>query len=374
MRRATVPEYDVGINFSGFTADDCVAEWEDVRPGARPPLVVLGPLGRWLDGAGLGDGHVHVERIGDGHSNVTCRIERHDLRAVLRRPPRPPLPPSAHDVLREARVVGALHRDLPVPRILAVCDDPTVTGAPFYVMEELEGDVIAGAVPAALDTPGERAGIGCQVAERLAEVHAVAWREGELRDLGRPEGYLERQIRRFGGLWGQTGRDLPAMDRVGARLATRCPASARHTLVHGDYRLGNLMFAAGPPARVVGILDWELCTIGDPLADLGYLCAVWTEPGDAPRTLDLNAVTRAAGFPTRAELIERYARASGLDGLESVGWYEALALWKAAVLMENNHQRARAGHSDDPFALSYGAVVAELAERAAALVGVSTGR
>jgi aminoglycoside phosphotransferase (APT) family kinase protein len=357
-----------------FSPDDLVDDWDDRARSGRPPLLVRAPLERWMDAHGFGTGRLRARPIGDGHSNVTCLIERGAWRGVLRRPPRPPLPPSAHDVLREARIVAALHGSVPVPRVLASCDSDDVIGAPFFVMELLDGHVIGDVVPPWLDSSTARAGVGPAVVSRLADLHAYDWRSGALSGLGRPSGYLERQLRRFGGLWQATGRDLPVMERVAEALVAGRPETTRVTLVHGDYRLGNLMFAKALPVRIVGVLDWELCTIGDPLADLGYLCAIWTERDDAERLMDLNGVTRAEGFSTRADLVELYARAAGAEGLDDLPWYEALALWKAAVLMENNRLRALSGASDDVFALGYADVVEQLAGRAAAALDVPSPR
>ena len=201
---------------------------------------------------------------------------------MLRRPPRPPLPPSAHDVLREARLLRALApTPARVPAVLAVCEDPAVIGCPFYVMERIGGEVIVSSLPPALDSPAQRRQIGEELIEALVEIHAVDWRAAGLEGFGKPTGYLERQLRRFGGLWVlNKTREIPAMERVGAWLAENMPESGPASIVHGDYRLGNTIFAAQPPARLVAVLDWEMATIGDPLADLGYLCMMWTESGD----------------------------------------------------------------------------------------------
>ena len=203
---------------------------------------------------------------------------------VLRRPPRGPLPPSAHDVLREARVLSALAGRARVPAVLAVCDDESVIGAPFYVMERVEGHVVTSSVPAALDNPDDRRRIGEELVDGLVEVHAVDWRDAGLEGFGKPTGYLERQLRRFTGLWEHNRtRDIPAVESVGEWLGEHMPESAPPaTVVHGDYRLGNTMMAPAAPARLVAIFDWEMATIGDPLADLGYLCTLWVDRNDPP--------------------------------------------------------------------------------------------
>ena len=302
-----------------------------------------------------------------GHSNITYLVTRGDAEFVLRRPPRPPLPPSAHDVLREARLLSAL-QDAPVrtPRVLLVCDDESVIGAPFYVMERVEGDVITQSPPDALDTAEHRARAADELVDALVEVHAVDWQACGLEGFGKPTGYLERQVRRFGGLWEHNKtRELPVLERVGAWLAENMPESGAATIVHGDYRLGNTMFAHGAPARLVSIFDWELATIGDPLADVGYLTATWAEheEGQTSTTFDLSAVTRAEGFPSRAGLIARYEERTGRS-MSAVNWYQALALWKAAVFMEGNYKRSLAGTTDDPYLALFDEGVPQLAERA----------
>ncbi|HSD77838.1 MAG TPA: phosphotransferase family protein, partial [Solirubrobacteraceae bacterium] len=240
-----------------------------------------------------------------------------------------------------------------------------VLGAPFYVMEKIAGEVITTALPPALDTPGERRRIGEQLVDALVELHAADWRALGLEGFGRPTGYLERQLRRFLGLWEHNRtREIAAVERVAGWLASNLPESPPATIVHGDFRLGNAMFAAAPPARLVAIFDWEMATIGDPLADVGYLCMMWSEAGDPSGGMfDLGAVTRAEGFPARAELVARYEERSGRT-MRDIRWYTTLALWKAVVFMEGNYRRAISGASDDAFNRAFGDGVVELARRA----------
>jgi aminoglycoside phosphotransferase (APT) family kinase protein len=351
--------------------DDIVHSHADVAAGARPPLLVLQPLRGFLDAHGLGAGEIAVEPIGEGHSNVTYLIQRESgPQLVLRRPPRPPLPPSAHDVLREARLLRALEpTPARMPSVLAVCEDEQLIGCPFYVMERVEGEVIVSATPAALDTPEQRRRIGEQLIEALVEIHAVDWRAAGLEGFGKPTGYLERQLRRFGGLWElNKTREIPSVERVGAWLAEQIPnqdQSTPATIVHGDYRLGNTMFAERAPAELVAVFDWEMATIGDPLADVGYLCMFWSEAGDPEGGLreHLGRVTRAEGYPTRAELIARYEQLSGRS-VSDLRWYTVLALWKSVVFMEGNYKRAVAGTTDDPYLKQFGDGVLELARQA----------
>jgi aminoglycoside phosphotransferase (APT) family kinase protein len=329
-----------------------------------PPLLVRRPLEAFLDARGLGSGPLEAAPVGEGHSNVTYVIRRSGGAWVLRRPPRPPLPPSAHDVLREARLLTAVQdADVRTPDVIATCDDEGVIGAPFYVMELIEGHVMTAAVPPALD--GEEGRIGEQLIDALVEVHAVDWRACGLEGYGKPTGYLERQLRRFGGLWEHNRtRELPVLDRVTAWLADHLPSSGEATIVHGDYRLGNTMFAPRAPARLVAIFDWELATIGDPLADVGYLVATWSQHDDPEDALrGLSAATRRPGFPTRDELIARYEERSGRS-MSDVRWYMTLALWKSAVFLEGSYKRRLAGTTEDEFFDRLEAGVPAIAERA----------
>jgi len=333
------------------------------------PLIVREPLAAYLDERGLGSGPVEAERIGEGHSNVTYLIRRGDEQFVLRRPPRPPLPPTAHDVLREARLLSAVQdAEVRTPRVLDACDDDSILGVPFYVMEYLEGTVITGAVPEVVDTPEERRRISEELVDSLVEMHAVDWHACGLEGFGKPTGYLDRQLRRFGGLWEiNKTRELPLVQEVGEWLAANKPESPPATIVHGDYRLGNTMFANDVPARLIAIFDWEMATIGDPLADLGYMTATWSEPprgeGRKETMFDRLTVTHQEGFLARDELIARYEERTGRS-MSDLRWYQALALWKAAVFMEGNYKRSLAGTTDDPYLALFDQGVPQLAEAA----------
>jgi aminoglycoside phosphotransferase (APT) family kinase protein len=331
------------------------------------PLLVREPLEAFLDEQGLGSGPVEAERIGEGHSNITYLIRRDGKPLVLRRPPRPPLPPSAHDVLREARLLRAVEEtDVRAPRVLATCADESVLGVPFYVMEYVEGSVITTEIPEPLDNPEQRRLIGEELIESLAEVHSVDWRACGLEGFGKPTGYLDRQLRRFNGLWEHNKtRELPVVREVADWLASNKPESPESTIVHGDYRLGNTMVADDPPARLIAIFDWELCTIGDPLADVGYLTVTWVDEDDPQDTMfsALTTVTQREGFPRRDELIELYEQRSGRS-VSDLRWYQALALWKAAVFMEGNYKRSLAGTTDDPYLKLFDEGVPRLAQAA----------
>jgi aminoglycoside phosphotransferase (APT) family kinase protein len=343
--------------------DDIVKTHEQGALNRRAPLLVLEPLRQFLALSGLpAPENLSAEPIGEGHSNATFVLSTD---VVLRRPPRGPLPPSAHDVLREARLLTAL-APTPVrtPRVLAVCADETVIGAPFYVMERVAGEVITNRLPTELDSQAERDRIADELIDALVELHAVDWRGAGLDGFGKPTGYLERQVRRFTGLWEHNRtRELPAVEQLASWLAQNMPSSPPATVVHGDYRLGNTMFATRAPAELTAILDWEMATIGDPLADLGYMMIHWHQAGDQLGGFNLQAVTTLPGFPSRQEMIARYEQRSGRS-MQAFDWYVTLALWKGVVFMEGNYKRAVEGRTDDPYLKSFGAAVVELAERA----------
>jgi len=351
---------------------DVVATAADAAALALPPLLILDRAGAFLDDAGLGSGPLRWARIGGGQSNVTFRIQRDGADVVLRRGPRPPLPPSTHDMVREARIQAALAPlGVPVPRILAVCEDQAVLGVPFYVMEYLDGDVVTDTIPAHLDGPEQRRGTSEALADMLVQLHSLEIGSGELAGLGRPDGYLKRQLQRFAALWemGAT-RELPQVAAVATWLEANRPDTQRTALIHGDYRLGNLMFRRTAPARVLGVLDWEMATLGDPLADLGYLTATYAQAGEPATFMQLSGVTALPGYLNREQLADRYNRHFGLD-LSALPWYQALALWKAAIFSEAIYTRWRHGERDDD--AGFGAVleagVPKLLEVAAGYAG-----
>ena len=301
------------------------------------PLIVEANVERFLDAHGLGTGPVVATRIGEGGgSNFTFLVERGGERFVLRRPPRPPLPPSAHDMVREAALQRALRAAgfARLPEIVAVCDDDQVLGVPFYVMRHLDGHVVTATLPAGLETPDARRALALDLVETLVEIHAADVAHPALAGFARSGSYLERQVRRFTELWTiNRTRDLPHVDDVARLLAERPPSPLPSTVVHGDFRLGNAMAGRDDPTRIVAMLDWEMGAIGDPRADVGYLVATYSEPGGRTNPLGSSPVTALDGFPSRAELAARYAARSGRE-LDDLGWFEALALWKAAVFCE----------------------------------------
>lgn len=309
-----------------------------------PPLLVLEPLEDYLDTVGIGAGPLAWQVIGEGHSNWTFRLRRRDADVVLRRGPRPPYPPSAHDMVREARIQRVLaDSDVPVPAVLEVCDDQDVIGAPFYLTSWIDGEVITRAVPPHLSGDEERPSTVFAAVDTLVDLHRIDIASGGLATIGRPAGYLGRQVERFASLWEiNTERDLPEVESLASWLTANLPTSTRSAVVHGDYRLGNLMYAPSGSARVRAVLDWEMATLGDPLADLGYLIATYADPDHEPTPLELTPITRLAGYPRRDDIAARYAERTGAD-LDALHWYETLALWKAAVFCEGLYTRWRRG-------------------------------
>jgi aminoglycoside phosphotransferase (APT) family kinase protein len=291
-------------------------------PGVEPPLT--------------------FELIAGGRSNLTYRVTDAAGHAwVLRRPPLGQVLATAHDMGREHRIISALApTDVPVAPVIGLCEDEAVNGAPFYVMGFVDGLVARDAAAArALDVDA-RARAGEQIPDVLARIHAVDSDAVGLGDLGRREGYVERQLKRWYGQWQKSRtRELPVVDEVHDALAARVPEQGPAAIVHGDYRLDNCLLV--PDGTIAAVLDWELCTLGDPLADVGLLLVYWTEPGDAHPAL-LEAATTLEGFPTRATVIERYAAASGRD-VSDVDYYVAFGYWKLACILEGVYARYRGG-------------------------------
>ena len=320
---------------------------------------------------GLANGPVRAAAIGDGHSNITVAITGPRTDLVLRRPPRGPLPPSAHDMIREARILRGLREtDVAVPAVLDVCADPSVIGVPFYMMERVMGHVVAETVRPELDTEDGRHRMGSELIDALVRIHAVDWQAAGLFDIGRPADYLERQLRRFAGLWQHNHTwEVPAIDQIARWLESTRPAERDICVIHGDYRLDNVMFAPTTPPSISAVFDWEMATLGDPLADVGYMSMLWVDAEDPPLGgFEIYGVTREPGFHRRSELLDRYSTGSGRD-LSGIAWYQVLALWKAAIFMEGNYKRALTGLTDDPFLKASVDGVRELCGRATRIIG-----
>jgi aminoglycoside phosphotransferase (APT) family kinase protein len=352
---------------------DIVDTAADAEGLTKPPLLVLERVRAFLDEYGLGSGDVRARRIGEGGgSNFTFLLERDTCSLVLRRPPRPPLPPSAHDVVREARLQLALREAgfTRLPTIVAVCDDERLLGVPFYVMTYLNGVVPTDEPPPGLEDGVARRALGEDLVDALVEIHACDVTTPGLAAFARTGSYNERQVRRFAQLWEvNKTRELPRVDEVGAWLADNVPEPRAPTVVHGDYRLGNTMVAHDDPTRILAVLDWEMGAIGDPRADVGYLLATYSEPGGPPNPLGTSPITALEGFPSRSALVDRYVAGSERD-VEPLDWFEALALWKAAVFCEAIYGRYIRGElgAEDTRAGRFEQGVPYLAEAAASAI------
>lgn len=296
---------------------------------------------RWLE--------CEVALISGGKSNLTYRVASPAGEAILRRPPLGHILPTAHDMTREYRVLTALYGTaVPVPRtLLLFTEENSPLGVSFYVMERVIGHVCRDRLPAGYaETPEERRAIGDALVDILAALHRIDPEAVGLGDFGRPQGFMERQLRRWSQQWerSKTG-DLRSLDQLRDGLVAKVPPTAISAIVHGDYRLDNTLLHPTRPGEIVGVLDWELSTLGDPLADLGALLVYWSESDDGELLAEARIVppvTAAKGFPSRAEVVERYARLTGFD-VSAIGWYEAFAYFKVAVICQGIAARVAGG-------------------------------
>ena len=287
-----------------------------------------------------------VELIAGGRSNLTFRvIDANGRKMVLRRPPLGHVLATAHDMAREHRIIAAVGKtSVPVPPALGLCTDPEVNGAPFYVMGYVDGVVLDSAERAALLPVDLRVPASEHLIDVLADLHAVDIDAVGLGDLAKREGYIERQVRRWSSQWENSKtRELPAIDEVARRLGERIPTQQGVAIAHGDYRFGNCLTNV-ETGQISAVLDWELCTLGDPLADVGYLGVYWSDGSDA--TLRANDPTPAGGFLSYGDLIERYARRTGRD-LTDIGYYVAFSCWRLAVISEGVYARYMHGAMGD---------------------------
>jgi aminoglycoside phosphotransferase (APT) family kinase protein len=309
-------------------------------------------LGAFLAEHGLCGPTVTADAIGDGHSNLTFLVSDGHSQVVVRRPPPPPLPPGAHDVLREATLLGALaSTDVPTPRVLATAAAGELLDVPLFVMDFVDGTVITESTPSPGDDVGLRRRVGESLVDTLAALHGVAWREVGLGDFGKPEGFNTRQLRRMQSLIAIDGSIPKPFAPLDDWLLSHAPLESAISIVHNDFRIGNMIIdlAAG---RVAAVLDWELATIGDPLADLGYLLASWPVQGEpVVPTAAMGTAVLEPGYPSRAALLDRYADRTGAD-LSGLNWYAALAMYKLAALYEYSRRRFEDGvgdpYYDDP--------------------------
>ncbi len=297
-----------------------------------------------------GDVSLTFTVISGGRSNLTYRVEGGGRDWVLRRPPLGHILPTAHDMAREYRIISALSpTGVPVPGAVALCTDPEVNDHPFYVMEFVDGVIINEEMPEGyVETPEARRALSNALVDALVQLHTVDYAAAGLSDFGRPAGYLERQVRRWGEQWERSRtRELPEVDEVIRRLNASVPPSPAPSIVHGDFRLGNMILGREAPERVEALLDWEMATLGDPLTDLGYTLVYWGQEGDPERRWGFNniaTITMAPGFMTRSELISEYSRRSGIN-VDHVDFYEVFGFYKLAVILEGIWARHLAGET-----------------------------
>ena len=299
---------------------------------------------------GLPEGELEVRQFPSGASNLTYLLEVGEWEGVLRRPPMGPIPPKAHDMGRESRVLVRLHEAYPLaPKPYFFCEDESVIGAPFYVMERRKGVVVDDEFPEGVEPTRELCrGISRTVADTLAELHAVDPDEAGLGDLGRPEGFLERQVKGWIGRYEKARTDeIERVETLTGWLVRDIPESPEPTIIHNDYKLNNLVLDPEDLTRVRAVLDWEMATVGDPLFDLAVSLSYWTEPDD-PQELKvvMPTVTSTPVFMTRGEFMERYAQVSGRD-LSEMHWYMVFGYFKLAVILQQIYARWKNGQTQD---------------------------
>jgi aminoglycoside phosphotransferase (APT) family kinase protein len=318
-------------------------------------------------------GKLEALQFPGGHANLTYLVRFGERELVVRRPPLGPVAPKSHDMAREYKVLSKLADHFaPAPHAYAFCDDESVMGAPFVVMERRRGVVVRGIFPAEFERfPDVRRRMSEGLIDAMADFHDVDYQAIGLADLGRPEGYVTRQVEGWYGRWERAKNvELPEFEALHEWLAAELPVSPGASLVHNDLKFDNAMLDPEDPGRVVAILDWDMTTLGDPLIDLGTLLGYWAQADDPPERGATAAITAQPGFPTRAEITRRYAERRGIDAAH-IPWYEAFALWKTAVVLQQIYIRFVRGQTQDARFEALGGRVpvlvrlaAEVAERA----------
>lgn len=319
------------------------------------------------------EGPFELAQFGGGHANLTYLVRFGESEYVLRRPPLGRVAPSAHDMGREHRVLKDLWRAFPLaPRSYMLCEDESVIGAPFHILERRHGIAIRTELPEGYDwTPELNRRLGEMAIDVLAQLHLVDPAAAGLGDIGRPEGFVERQLSGWSKRWhAAKDKDMPGMDAIIAWLEKGLPASDRVSLLHNDYKLDNLLVAADDPARAVAVLDWDMCTRGDPLMDLGYTLAFWGEAGDDPSwILGASMPTWNEGFPTRDEAVSLYARTTGFDCAHA-DWYHVFGIFKIAVILQQIFIRFLRGQTQDERFAIFGERIAALIDKGRVVAGV----
>jgi aminoglycoside phosphotransferase (APT) family kinase protein len=309
-------------------------------------------LQAWLTGIGL-RGPFRFRPLTGGNSNETMLLESGGIDLVVRRPPRAKIDGTAHDVSRESAILTALQQsDVPVPRLIATCEDSDVPEAPLLLMAVVDGVSLRDRIPDGAGSPvAALRAIAEQTTDALADLHSLDWRAVGLEGFGRPDGFLERQVPRWRRqLSTYSHRDLPDFEPVAEWLEANRPNQGEAGIVHGDYHVDNCLFETADPPRLAAIIDWEMSTIGEPLLDLGTFLAFWgRDRDDRPAMPMVQAISRIDGAPTRSELAERYAARSGRS-IEHLPYYMALALWKLAVVVEGAHAHWVSGDYNSAYA------------------------
>ena len=342
----------------------------NVRPDEKLDEATLAAYLRGkLDGS---DRPLTIRQFGGGAANLTYLLDYGTAQYVLRRPPLGPVAASAHDMGREYRVLSVLWQAFPyAPRAFLFCDDLAVIGAPFFVMERRQGIVVRRSLPDVFTgQPDAPRRMSEALVDALAAFHAVDYAALGLADLGKPDGFVARQIEGWYRRWGAAKtHDLPDMDRAYAWLRDNVPSSAAVSLVHNDYKLDNVMLAADDPGRVVAIFDWDMCTLGDPLSDVGALLTYWTEPGDPPYLQATAMMPLGGGFLSRDELVARYADKSGRP-VGDIAFYHALGLFRLTVIVAQIYVRYARGQTQDARFAAMEPMIPLLARRAAEVAGL----
>jgi aminoglycoside phosphotransferase (APT) family kinase protein len=306
-----------------------------------------------------------VRQFGGGAANLTYLLDYGGREYVLRRPPLGPLAPGAHDMSREYRVLSVLHAAFaPAPEALLFCDDPAIIGAPFFVMERRVGEVVRRSLPPLFDTPDAPRQMSLALVDALADLHAVDFHALGLTTLGKPEGFIARQIEGWYDRWNRAKLgEVAAMDNVHAWLRDHQPPPSPPALVHNDFKLDNVMFDPADPAHLVAVFDWDMSTIGEPLADLGTLLCYWSHPDDPPAFQLMAMMPIDRRFPTRAELVGRYAERSGRD-VSAINYYHVLGLYRLTVIIAQIYVRYHRGQTKDERFAAFGPMI-EIAAAAA---------